>query len=146
DGTCQTGWTIHGDSCYIYNSDPYSWFDSREACEAIGGHLVDITSAAENTFLVHMVRGQGHAWIGLEDIAVEGEFVWSHSRQPAEYTNWGAAEPTNVGGHEDCALLRIADGHWQDIDCKSQFPSLCESSEMRGVLQGRERNIVRRGK
>ena len=43
-------------------------------------------------------------WIGFNDAAVEGTFVWS-SGEPVTYDNWGGVEPNDAGG-EDYAFLR----------------------------------------
>ncbi|KAK7456585.1 hypothetical protein BaRGS_00039311, partial [Batillaria attramentaria] len=95
------------------------------SCQVLHGHLVEIESASENTFLVNMAHSHGDAvsdiWINLEDIAIENDFRWASSGQRPEYTNWGPGEPNNIN-HEDCAALTTIPGarfgKWTDIACE----------------------------
>jgi len=98
---------------------------SRTAAEAaaitLGGHLVTINDAAENTWVATTFAPlalQGALWIGFTDAAVEGSFVWS-SGELVTYTNWASGEPNNCcGGYpeptgEDYAWLHSS-GVWVD--------------------------------
>ncbi len=70
------------------------------------------------------------AWIGANDVATEGEFLWvedGSSVQSADW-QWGTAEPNNFGqGGEDCVFLaqRWA-GRWADLNCAQSVPSWCQ--------------------
>ena len=77
----------------------------------IGGHLVTITSAAENDLVKSMVSTL--AYNGLFDETVEGTFVWTND-EPLSYTNWGSGEPNNGGGNNEDYTLMRADGTWND--------------------------------
>ena len=57
--------------------------------------------AAENAFLVTFVTTTS-AWIGLNDIAAEGTFVWANG-STATYRNWQLIEPNSID--DDCVLL-----------------------------------------
>ena len=61
-------------------------------------------------------------WIGLNDYAVEGSFVWTDGSAPA-YTDWNDREPSN-GPNEDCVRLWRED--WMDTACYRQIPYICE--------------------
>src|SRR5262245_705021 len=72
------------------------WDQSEPQAVALGGHLATINSAAENDFIwntfgptVNAIATTGNRslWIGLNDVAVEGTWVWV-SGQPVTYTNW----------------------------------------------------------
>lgn len=90
------------------------------------GHLVTVNSAAENAFLVDTFVLNGHQtdplWIGLNDAASEGNFVWT-SGQPVTYTNWYQFEPNNDLRTEDWATLNwlvavgesTNHGAWNDV-------------------------------
>ncbi|MSR39990.1 MAG: hypothetical protein EXS02_14265 [Planctomycetes bacterium] len=73
---------------------------SWAAAEALGvqqsGHLATIRNAQENAWLLSTF-GSSTPWIGFNDFATEGSFVWS-SGEPVTYTNWPPGEPNNQGG------------------------------------------------
>ncbi len=75
-----------------------------------GGHLATIDSAAENAWIASTFATYGNVnrllWIGLNDAAVEGTFVWA-SGQPVVYLNWGPGEPNNHAGIEDYGGLFV---------------------------------------
>jgi len=81
----------------------------------IAGHLVSIHSAAENHFVVRLIEGLPHVWIGLNDRRLEafrdkaGTWEWS-SGEPVTFRNWNALEPNNAntprnGGDEDGVVI-----------------------------------------
>ncbi|MFC7358256.1 HYR domain-containing protein, partial [Jejudonia soesokkakensis] len=84
---------------------------------AHGGFVVTITDATQNAFLndaVNTAEGTPTSfWIGYNDVATEGSFVWQ-SGDSSTYTNWNAGEPNNVGG-EDYGELRGFNGMWNDL-------------------------------
>lgn len=92
------------------------------------GHLVTITSAAENTFVRGLINTS--VWMGGSDDVVEGEWRWNAggaesgqvfwlgtaggSAQNGLYTNWTpGTQPDNSGGAEDY-LHMLVNGHWND--------------------------------
>ena len=78
------------------------WNESRVKALAMGGDLVTIRSVQEaiwifTTFSNFDGNSRG-VWIGLNDEAVEGDFVWA-SGEPVTYTRWDpAGEPSNWTG------------------------------------------------
>ena len=84
----------------IYNSNTGHWYqfvacaktwtDAKTFAENHGGHLVTITSEAENQFLVD--NGNTYSWIGFTDEAEEGNWQWV-TRETVSYTNWGRQQP-----------------------------------------------------
>ncbi len=94
-----------GHTYYLLSQN--DWTASEAEAVSLGGHLVTIGSAAEDAFVysTFSVGDDSRAlWIGLNDVAVEGTFVWS-SGEPVVYTNWAAGEPTDTGGVEDWAHI-----------------------------------------
>jgi uncharacterized delta-60 repeat protein/uncharacterized repeat protein (TIGR01451 family) len=81
---------------------PSTWKQAEQWARALGGHLVTINDAGENAFVLDTFGTyQGiprHFWIGLNDEAAEGTFVWS-SGEPATYLNWAPGEPNNDPGN-----------------------------------------------
>ena len=51
----------------------------------------EINGESDQVFLAGQLaaRGGGSYWVGLNDNAVEGEFVWEHTHNLANFTAWG---------------------------------------------------------
>src|ERR1043165_8994312 len=86
-----------------------TWTASEAEARGLGGHLVTINDAAENQWVLNTffpLTGVPYAslWIGLDDAAHEGQFVWP-SGEPVTFTYWYPGEPNNLGG-ENYATIR----------------------------------------
>lgn len=83
---------------------PATWTWSERAAAGLGGHLATIGNQAEQGWVDGMFGGFGgtnrYLWIGFNDVATEGSFVWS-SGEPVTFTNWAPGEPNNYQGNED---------------------------------------------
>ena len=62
--------------CYAYNSNvKMPWYEAESDCTKKGGHLVVISSAAENDVVYGIVGGENRkTWIGLSNYAQVGGF------------------------------------------------------------------------
>ena len=83
----------------------------------MGAHLVNIDSAAENTFVATLAKSYAEigdwAWIGLTR-GSDNLFYWFDGTKPL-YTNWNANEPNNIGSREQCAHLYVnIKAKWND--------------------------------
>jgi len=107
----------------------FTWDAARLDAIAKGGHLATIESEAENAFLFDLPGGSNR-WIGLNDIAVEGTFVWV-TGEPVVFTKFGAGEPNNVG-NEDAVHMR-GDPFWNDLPVTSQLGYFLEIEARTGV-------------
>ena len=115
---------LNGHTYYAIQFGQLTWEQAEAEAQRLGGHLVTIGSAEENSFVTDYARfiyGDQGVWIGLNDAASEGDFVWA-SGEAAAYTNWYPGEPNNFPtfGGEDYAELRMwgrnADGGmWNDL-------------------------------
>ena len=68
---------------------------------------------------VNSIRNENHwTWIGLNDIAQEGKFVWSDGT-PNDYSNCHPREPNSFGGRENCVNMfhERVDSKWNDMAC-----------------------------
>jgi hypothetical protein len=100
----------NGNHYYLLTQN--NWSNSEAEAVGLGGHLVTINDATENSWVTSTLAnfaGVPRAlWIGLNDVEVEGSFVWA-SGEPVSFTNWGPAfgefppEPNNHVGIEDWA-------------------------------------------
>lgn len=105
--------------CYALTSGPLTWHEAEAEAVSYGGHLVAVNDAAENAWLV-ATFGADRMWIGFNDEASEGSFVWSNG-DPVTYTNWGAGEPNDIT-HEDWTVMNwYADGGWNDWEAGADY-------------------------
>lgn len=114
----------------------FSWYDAKAACEARGGHLVTITSAAENTFVFGLVSGNNAFWYldgfgnglgpwlgGYQDsLAERPDSAWHWvTGEPWVYTNWEVGQPGDTPWFgQDCLRFFKAGGligdRWDDSE------------------------------
>lgn len=96
--------------------DNFSWFEARDAAantvfQGSVGHLVTVTSAAEDAFLRQTFESflqirdfpnwlpGDFAWIGLTDELAEGQYQWI-TGEAFSYSNWASTEPNNLGDED----------------------------------------------
>ena len=70
---------------------------------------------------MYFICSKIHTWMGCNDIAHEGRFVWSHNYQVVTYSKWPPGQPDNHYT-EDCCMLR-KDRHWNDYPCNKALES-----------------------
>jgi hypothetical protein len=104
--TSQTNFNGHS---YYRSTSSKPWTEAKVDCQLMGGHLVTITSAAENNF-VYTTWPSG--WIGFTDEVTEGTFKWV-TGEAVTYTNWNNGEPNN-SGNEDYTQF-VGGGRWNDL-------------------------------
>jgi hypothetical protein len=117
-------------NCHYYQFIPGTptWPEARAAALArtylgVPGHLVSITSAAENAFLISTFNtgqpSQG-AWIGGYEPADDGVWRWADGPEagvqfsylasptaPFNYANWGGVEPNNPPPNQNFTWMNI---------------------------------------
>jgi len=99
-----------------------SWTASEAEAVTLGGHLATVNDAAEDLWLYQTfaVPEERNLWIGLNDNAVEGTFVWVDG-DLSPYRHWDSAEPNNHGlnGRDEDAVHIIGAGNssqmWNDL-------------------------------
>ena len=90
----------YADAQFSFVPNVGSWSNGRTQCQARGGDLASIHSAAEDSAARAPVPSGSSAWIGLSDSTTEGSYVWV-DETPLDYINWAGGEP-NGGGGENC--------------------------------------------
>jgi len=102
-------------SRYELGDEELAWGDAKRACQEKGGHLVTISSQAENDLVAGLLRDNGvsKAWIGYSDKNREDDWQWVTGGS-GPYTNWAPGEPNDAGGKEDGAEICADDGAWND--------------------------------
>uniref|UniRef100_A0A914V4N4 C-type lectin domain-containing protein n=1 Tax=Plectus sambesii TaxID=2011161 RepID=A0A914V4N4_9BILA len=131
---CPANWSYLSvtNSCYQIFRQQVIWYVADEYCLSLnnGRHLTSIHSQAENDFIVNLAQrtltivDSQYTWIGVNDIANFNQFKWSDST-PYDFQNWGAGEPVQQQGAENCGVLTVspqcsddpAVGKWKDLPC-----------------------------
>jgi len=116
-------WIINPENSHMYRlSDPGTWEQAKAEAEADGGYLVAIGSEAENTWIttnfLSVDTGTEQVWIGFNDLAVEGTWVWSNG-EPVTYINWDPGEPNNENNEDYGVINNSLNTHpigtWNDM-------------------------------
>uniref|UniRef100_A0A096LZI4 C-type lectin domain-containing protein n=1 Tax=Poecilia formosa TaxID=48698 RepID=A0A096LZI4_POEFO len=110
---------------YYFIRTSLNWGNAQTACRRNYTDMATIENSAD----VEAVKNlnytvvTGKAWIGLYDELVNS-WKWSLSNS-SFYGNWDSAEPTNIGGIENCVVLYSSTGKWHDYPCSSTFHFVC---------------------
>lgn len=105
---------------YYRSTGTAFWLTAKANCEAMGGHLVTVTSAAENNFIFSLWPS---GWIGLTDEVTEGIWKWV-TNETYSYTSWNGGEPNNAG-NEDYVQF-VGGGKWNDLPNNQALPYVIE--------------------
>jgi hypothetical protein len=133
-----------GGHCYYRNSTAVSWSNAKMGCEQLsaGGHLVTITSQAEQTFVWNLAA-MTDVWIGATDGKMESEpgdmsalSTWITGEDIMMFNGWAAGEPNNYqkpcsSGSGDCwehcgFMWVDTQGAWNDDICGYEKAYVCE--------------------
>ncbi|HMP30914.1 MAG TPA: HYR domain-containing protein, partial [Saprospiraceae bacterium] len=127
---------VYNGSAYYQSQSLLNWEDARINAIANGGHLVTISSVGENQFIFENLDSESqNLWIGLNDIAEEGNFTWANG-QPLTYTNWNDNEPNNFLGNENAVVLETVNGgQWNDVPIEDNFTYILEIPNIGGVRE-----------
>ena len=107
---------------YQFNRVPSGicWLASRIAAEQAGGHLVTVTSAAENSFVIAYTDANnpgvftGGPYLGATcENAPWGQWRWV-TGEPFVFTGWGGGEPNSGGNERYVHLWRWGSLWWND--------------------------------
>ena len=118
-------WVANGHWYDVVDAHAINWLEANAVANAqqfngLKGHLVTITSEAENQFLVDTFGTNliVDRWIGAfqTEGAPEPDSGWTWvTGEFWDYTNWSVSEPNNYGGNEN-AIIIAGGALWNDID------------------------------
>ena len=90
------------------------WHDAQAHCHAIGGHLAAFEAEDEYSAIAAFVPRKSYHF-GLNDIEVEGRYVWEHNGKAiGPHQSWAPNEPSG-SDREDCGTMFA--GEWGDLNC-----------------------------
>jgi hypothetical protein len=124
-------------SCLVHVTTAVTYANAKLGCTALGmgAHLAILKNAALDTFAETFI-GAVDTWIGANDLATEGTFLWEDGTALG-FTNWATGEPNNANDayQEDCAIIAgsRATKQWDDRPCDAtevtasgSFAYLCQ--------------------
>ncbi|XP_039267956.2 macrophage mannose receptor 1-like isoform X2 [Styela clava] len=138
-GYCPEDWWIYRGYCIkvfgIGEQDKLNWTDARDECMALGGNLVSVSNAQQQSYITSMLIGINATdmWIGLNDLFGEGSFVWRDGTS-YQFTNWKHGEPNSpayriAAANQDCVKMVTEKwnvGRWADDVCANEYAYICE--------------------
>jgi len=125
------GWMENPANHHYYKlTTPLGWPQAEAKAVEWGGHLVTVNDREEELWLRDQFGTQESYWIGFNDLAAEGNWVWA-SGEPVTYTNWADGEPNNYK-EEDAAVMNCAPGSQQYGDCWNDVPV---DGQVRGIVE-----------
>ena len=122
------GGCVRSVECLLVSAEPRTAAAAVEACEALGAEtgrdVVDSLRFGLPSMELVRASGAESVWIGLDDIATEGEW--------RGFIPWAPLQPDNggPGGNEDCVALYAESpdpdyGAAHDEDCESERGFVC---------------------
>ncbi len=94
---------------------------ARKKAAALGGYLAVTRTGAEFNWVHQQVQdvfSTDAYYIGMERVGTgntNANFRWING-QTLTYSNWGAGDPNNIGGIENCVEV-WPNGEWNDVPC-----------------------------
>lgn len=90
---------LNGNAYYAY-TDALSWEDAESYCNDLGGHLISINSADEQSLALELAQstGKDNAWTGGY-LSADDVWTWTDGSS-FSYTNWDASQPDCYDGTE----------------------------------------------
>ncbi len=129
----------NGHSYYLLS--PSSWTDAQSYAQSLGGNLATIRNSTEQNWVFNTFSSYGNVsrtlWIGLNDVASEGQFVWA-SGEAVNYTMWSPGEPNNLGPEDYVFIFPPSDsraGYWNDNDNFGTIALSTETILVNGVIE-----------
>ncbi|XP_073671216.1 uncharacterized protein [Paramisgurnus dabryanus] len=117
-----------GEKYFVYDGFVESFDKGIQYCKEIGGAIALPRNADENKALVKLSVASGlsfNPYIGATDRDKEGQFVDTDGK-PLTFTNWAPGQPDDYLGAQDCGVLRVGSGFWDDVGCDDKLPVICE--------------------
>lgn len=129
--TVSTYYKYYEFSAYLLVTQAMDWYDAKQNCEELGGHLLILSSEKENDYIVQNVN----ASVNVESILIGGRglggqattFKWVDGSAFADgYTNWKRGQPyPKTDKDVFVKLWKEFNYRWNDADDVASS-SICE--------------------
>ena len=89
--------------------------------------LAIIRSSTQYNTIINQIPASltSNIWIGLNDIANEGTFIWTDGSSSNNYTNWSIS-PT-IDSLINCVFINKTNTGWSTASCSIQQPFICNT-------------------
>ena len=143
---CFVAATANAQPVYFSGTDHYyehvnldlTWLQAKADAGArshlgMAGHLVTITSQAENSFLQNTLRTASRCWLGGYQPEGSSEpgggWTWV-TDEPWTFEDWAAGEPNNMAGEDYLEFFPwdYSEGRWNDYPGTRTQPFIVEYS------------------
>uniref|UniRef100_A0A8C2SXV2 Macrophage mannose receptor 1-like n=1 Tax=Coturnix japonica TaxID=93934 RepID=A0A8C2SXV2_COTJA len=115
-------WIIYNHKEYYFSKEAMPMEKARDYCKKNGGDLAIIESESERTFLWKYPRpGSSQQIINLPITY----FRWVDGTT-ANYVAWAPNEPNFANNDENCVVMYVQTGTWNDLNCGKVEFFICE--------------------
>nr|XP_058967734.1 neurogenic locus notch homolog protein 1-like [Pocillopora verrucosa] len=134
---CRIG--FDGDNCQIDTDDcsPDSCYNGGTCVDGINAYTCVCANGFHSgnncrnehryDYLWSLFSQSGHnVWVGGNDEAVDGSWVWEDGMAWGGFTLWDSVEP-NGGSSENCLEIQRKNGKWNDISCTLLRYYICKN-------------------
>ncbi|XP_065331394.1 macrophage mannose receptor 1-like [Cloeon dipterum] len=123
-----------GNRQYMFSTSQKSWTDAGSACCSLGMMLLSLETTEEYIQISKIVKFStelvGEYFTSGSDNKVENSFVWCSSNNTAVTSpSWGASEPSDKTGSENCVTVTVTasqNATIGDRSCTTPMKYICE--------------------
>jgi hypothetical protein len=131
---------------YFRTPNKVSWQQADTLARSIGGYLVTVNNAAEDSFINVNTPDTMRAWIGLTDRDTEGVFKWVNGETTtATYRDFCGGQPDNWLGSQNYVMIHSDVAHgarcWDDAH-SPVVPVLNISTATYGIIEMNTCNVT----
>nr|XP_017013993.2 accessory gland protein Acp29AB-like [Drosophila takahashii] len=110
---------------FYFNRDiEKSWRDAEFFCVEKGGHLATFQNEAELMAISAKVNPDVRYWLGVNDRAKKGNFVYLDTGRKVSYLKWSPGEPDYWNDRQHCVVFY--QGAMRVNECDNENPVICQ--------------------
>lgn len=116
-----------GPAGHVYKKAPLNrlWLDQFDYCRSTSTFAyLAVPNGATELMGLNALAGQP-AWVGINDLMIEGTFVEVETGGPATFLPWFAGNPDDDGPGQDCVMAGGSTAI-SDEDCNVSLAAVCE--------------------
>ncbi|KAH9500350.1 hypothetical protein Btru_071573 [Bulinus truncatus] len=130
----QLGFRVRGygatRACVLYDTNFRNYSEAAEFCASLDSFLYTVRTTDKLKILQGVAVHPTHAWVGLDDLEVEGRYVWADNGDvidPALVPKiFQSGQPDNYNDTEDCTLITRNYHMLNDYICSLIEHTVCE--------------------